>query len=111
MKAGQVQSSVTHRGAAAPAILVDGLPASQVLATPDGWVEAGDLEPGDPVIAGQTVVARMTPVDPDFLDPRTEARARAQVQALELVRRRDPERGCRVHPGGGARERRGDWRA
>ena len=45
-----MQSSVTHRGAAAPAILVDGLPASQLLATPDGWVEAGDLEPGDPVL-------------------------------------------------------------
>ena len=45
-----MQSSVIHRGAAAPAILVDGLPASQKLATPDGWVEAGDLEPGDPVL-------------------------------------------------------------
>ena len=45
-----MQSSVTHRGAAAPAILVDGLAASQLLATPDGWVEAGDLEPGDPVL-------------------------------------------------------------
>ncbi len=28
---------------------MDGLPASHALATPDGWVEAGDLEPGDPV--------------------------------------------------------------
>lgn len=35
---------------ATAAILVDGVPASQVLATPDGWVEAGDLEPGDPVL-------------------------------------------------------------
>jgi hypothetical protein len=57
-----VQSSVTHRGAAAPAILVDGLPASQVLATPDGWVEAGDLEPGDPVLTfeqGEMPVAKV----------------------------------------------------
>lgn len=45
-----MQSSVTHSGAAVPAILVDGLPASQLLATPDGWVEAGDLEVGDPVL-------------------------------------------------------------
>lgn len=57
-----MQSSVTHRGAAAPAILVDGLPASQVLATPDGWVEAGDLEPGDPVLTfeqGEMPVAKV----------------------------------------------------
>jgi len=46
-----VQSKVAaHDGAAVPAILVDGLPASQRLATPDGWIEAGDLEPGDPVL-------------------------------------------------------------
>ncbi len=45
-----MQVSVSHGGAAVPAILVDGLPASQLLATPDGWVEVGDLEPGDPVL-------------------------------------------------------------
>lgn len=44
-----MQSSVSPLGAAVPSILVDGLPASHALATPDGWVEAGDLEPGDPV--------------------------------------------------------------
>lgn len=46
-----VQSKVASQGGAAvPAILVDGLPASQKLATPDGWIEAGDLEPGDLIL-------------------------------------------------------------
>lgn len=44
-----------------------------------------ELEAGDPVVAGQTVVARMMPADPDFLDRRSEARLREQVQALDAV--------------------------
>ena len=44
-----------------------------------------ELEAGDPVVAGQTVVARMMPIDPDFLDRRSEARLREQVQALDAV--------------------------
>jgi hypothetical protein len=49
-KAYQVQSSmVTGQPAAAP-ILVDGLPASLQLSTPDGWVEAGALVAGDAVL-------------------------------------------------------------
>lgn len=57
-----------------------------VVAAPiNGRLTRIELEPGDPAIAGQTVVARMAPVDSDFLDPRTEARARAQVQALDAM--------------------------
>lgn len=57
-----------------------------VVAAPiNGRLTRIELEPGDPVIAGQTVVARMTPVDSDFLDPRTEGRVRAQVQALDAM--------------------------
>ena len=57
-----------------------------VVAAPiNGRLTRTELEPGDPVIAGQTVVARMTPVDSDFLDPRTEGRVRAQVQALDAM--------------------------
>jgi HlyD family secretion protein len=57
-----------------------------VVAAPiNGRLTRIELEPGDPVIAGQTVVARMTPVDPDFLDPRSEGRVRAQVKALEAM--------------------------
>lgn len=57
-----------------------------VVAAPiNGRLTRIELEPGDPVIAGQTVVARMTPVDPDFLDPRSEGRVRAQVKALDAM--------------------------
>ncbi len=41
------------------------------------------LEVGDLVTAGQTVLARMQPTDPDFLDPRALAQARARVSAAE----------------------------
>jgi len=41
------------------------------------------LEVGDLVLAGQTVLARLQPTDPDFLDPRTAAQARARVKAAE----------------------------
>lgn len=57
-------SSVAHHdGAGVPAILVDGLAATQKLATSDGWVEVGDLEPGDPVLTfeqGEMPVAQVT---------------------------------------------------
>ena len=49
-RANPVALSVAQRVAGVPAILVDGLSASMYLATPDGWIEAGDLEPGDPVL-------------------------------------------------------------
>ena len=38
---------------------------------------------GDQVIAGETVIARMQPTDPEFLDPRALAQARARVSAAE----------------------------
>jgi HlyD family secretion protein len=44
-----------------------------------------ELEAGDPVVAGRTVVARLMPTDPDFLDRRSEARLREQVRALDDV--------------------------
>lgn len=57
-----------------------------VVAAPiNGRLTRIELEAGDPVAAGRTIVARMTPVDPDFLDRRTETRVQAQVQALDAV--------------------------
>jgi HlyD family secretion protein len=57
-----------------------------VVAAPiNGRLTRIEIEPGDPVIAGQTVVARMTAVDPDFLDLRSEAQVRAHVQALDAT--------------------------
>ena len=41
---------------------------------------------GDPVIANETVLAQIEPGDPSFLDPRSEAQARASVQAAEAAR-------------------------
>lgn len=38
---------------------------------------------GDPVVAGDTVLARIEPLEPAFLDPRSETQARAAVQAAE----------------------------
>jgi HlyD family secretion protein len=38
---------------------------------------------GDVVVAGQTILARMEPTDPEFLDPRDLAQARARVSAAE----------------------------
>jgi HlyD family secretion protein len=45
------------------------------------------LEAGDPVLAGETVMARIEPSDPSFLDMRTAAEARAAVQAAEAAQR------------------------
>ena len=45
-----------------------------------------DSDVGDPVIAGDTVVARIEPIDPAFLDVRTEAQAKAAIQAAEAGR-------------------------
>ncbi|MFO7854899.1 MAG: HlyD family efflux transporter periplasmic adaptor subunit [Paracoccaceae bacterium] len=54
-----------------------------------------EVEEGDPVVGGETVIAELEPVDPDFLDPRAEAEARAAVEtaraALTLARARVAE--------------------
>ena len=44
-----------------------------------------DLEPGDRLIAGKTVVARLMPANPDFLTARTGGEARARVRSLEAM--------------------------
>lgn len=40
-----------------------------------------EAEPGDPVIASETIVAEIEPTEPDLLDPRSEAEAEAQLSA------------------------------
>jgi HlyD family secretion protein len=42
-----------------------------------------ELHPGDSVVARETIVAEIEPIDPAFLDPRSEAQARADVRAAE----------------------------
>jgi HlyD family secretion protein len=55
-----------------------------VLSAPvTGRMRRIDLHVGDPVSALETVVAEIEPIDPAFLDPRSEAQARADVSAAE----------------------------
>jgi HlyD family secretion protein len=50
-----------------------------------GLMRRIDLEPGDQVTAGETVVARIEPSDPSFLDVRTQAEAQAAVRAAQAA--------------------------
>lgn len=43
------------------------------------------VDAGDRVVAGETIVARIEPIDPAFLDARTVAQARADVGAAEAA--------------------------
>ncbi len=51
-----------------------------------GLMRRIDLEAGDRVTAGETIVARIEPSDPSFLDARTQAEARAAVNAAEAAK-------------------------
>lgn len=55
-----------------------------------GRVRRIEAHVGDPVIANETVLARIEPLAPAFLDPRSETQARAAIRAsesaLELAR-------------------------
>lgn len=51
-----------------------------------GRVQRINRHVGDPVTANETVLAQMQPGDPSFLDPRSEAQARAAIQAAEAAR-------------------------
>ena len=46
------------------------------------------LDPGDAVVAGETVVAIIEPADPDLLNPRAIAQAEARVRAGEAAAQR-----------------------
>lgn len=52
-----------------------------VSAPVNGRLRRIELDVGDTVIGQQTVVAGIEPLDPDFLDPRSEAQAKAAIQA------------------------------
>jgi HlyD family secretion protein len=51
-----------------------------------GRVQRIDRHVGDPVAANETVLAQIEPGDPSLLDPRSEAQARAAIQAAEAAR-------------------------
>lgn len=44
-----------------------------------------ELEPGDPVVAGQTVLARITPADAPLLDTRTRGELTAALEAADAA--------------------------
>ena len=44
-----------------------------------------ELEPGDPVVAGETVLATFQPTDPGMLDARSQAEGEAQVRSAEAA--------------------------
>jgi len=48
-----------------------------------GRLDRVELEPGDPVQAGQTIVARLRPTDPALLDARARAELNAAVASAE----------------------------
>jgi len=48
-----------------------------------GRMQRIELQPGDPVVAAKTVVARFQPADPALLDVRTRAELEARVRAAE----------------------------
>jgi HlyD family secretion protein len=50
-----------------------------------GRVERIELEPGDPVVRGKTVVARLTPAAAPLIDPRTQGELSAAVEAARAV--------------------------
>jgi HlyD family secretion protein len=55
-----------------------------VLSAPvTGHMRRIDAHVGDPVAGLETVVAEIEPIDPAFLDPRSEAQARADIRAAE----------------------------
>lgn len=55
-----------------------------IVSTPlAGQLQRIALKVGDPVVANQTILARMQPTDPSLLDPRAVAQARARVKAAE----------------------------
>jgi HlyD family secretion protein len=56
-----------------------------VSAPVSGRVERIELEPGDPVVRGKTVVARLTPAAAPLIDPRTQAELNAAVEAARAA--------------------------
>ena len=71
-----------------------------------GRVERIELEPGDPVVRGKTVVARLMPAPAPLIDVRTQAELAAAVEAARAaVGQAQAERSGR-QPCGRARNRR-----
>lgn len=51
-----------------------------------GRLKRVDAHVGDAVVMSETIVAQIEPLDPNFLDPRSEAQAKADIQAAESAK-------------------------
>jgi HlyD family secretion protein len=80
-----VEAALARKGPLADTVSDQGVArvrrAYVVSAPVNGRLERVRLEVGDRVVANQTIVARIRPTLPEFLDPRTRAQAEASVQA------------------------------
>ncbi|MDF2179975.1 HlyD family efflux transporter periplasmic adaptor subunit [Aliiglaciecola sp. CAU 1673] len=56
-----------------------------VSAPVNGRLRRIETEPGDTVVAGQTLLAELEPVEAELLDPRSRAQAQAQLNAAEAA--------------------------
>ena len=60
-----------------------------------GQLQRVVLNPGDPVVAGETLLATILPTNPDLLDPRSRSSAEARVKAAEAgVKRSEANMGA-----------------
>ncbi len=82
-----VDWSTVSRGALEVTVNEDGrtrIREKYTVSTPlAGQLQRVVLNPGDPVSAGETLLATILPTDPDLLDPRNRASAAARVKASE----------------------------
>lgn len=79
---GQLQVTVNHEGKTR-------IKEKYVVSSPlPGRVLRVDMHPGDPVVAGKTMLTAIQPTDPTLLDVRARAEAEARVKAAEAGQKR-----------------------
>lgn len=83
----KVDMSVIERGPMAVSVQEDGMTRIQerfVVAAPlSGRLQRIQLDPGDSLTAGETLLAAIEPLDPTLLDARASAEAEARVKAAD----------------------------
>lgn len=85
-----VQTAPVHRGPLTVSVLEEGKTRSRhrhaISAPIPGFLDRVELRPGDPIKAGQTVLATVRAESSGFLDPRTRAEAEARIQGAEAAK-------------------------
>ena len=84
-----VETATVSRGPLVVAVEEEGRTRARdvyrILAPVAGRLERIALDPGDPVVAGRTVLARIEPAEPGFLDVRTRRQLEAEVRRAEAA--------------------------